>query len=341
MQGTLIHARRWAVSAVAAFVMLWLPTIGHAQTPPTITLCITTGGHIKNINGTCGKHQVELMFLQNGVPGVAGPTGPAGVAGPSGSIGVQGPTGPQGGQGVPGPDGPLGEMGPTGPNGPTGPPGLAGFFAGPTGPTGDTGPAGAQGPTGATGPNAFNTTLLTGGNLGFNIADAVGDHLGVSPFTTFFLGAGNGMDAQQLSEDIPLPGSFEPIPPASGATNAQLTNLLVRVTNAPGTDGDEALVFNVCVNDNCATGFGCTINIPSGTAPMLGTPSSGQGTATGNGAACSTPAFSSLQISNGDQVSIQVVQSSPAFPDHPILQSDVSWSMLFSRYANGDEHGGI
>jgi hypothetical protein len=355
MQGTLIHARRWAVSAVAAFVMLWLPTIGHAQ---TITLCITSGGHIKNINGTCTKGQTQLSFLMNGLPGVAGPAGPQGPAGvqgtngpagPTGTAGIEGskgaqglpglggPTGPGGPSGVPGPDGPLGEMGPTGPDGPTGPPGLAGFFAGPTGSTGLQGPTGAQGPTGPTGPNAFNTTVLTGGNLGFDVAQAVGDHLGVSPFTTFFLGAGNGMDAQQLSEDIPLPGSFAPIATAPGvppgSAFAQLTNLLVHVTAPPGIDGDEELVFTVCVNDNCALPgtLACTISIPGGGS---GFADSGQGTNPGNGAAC-TDTGDILTINNSDQVSIQVVQASP------FMQADVSWSMLFSRYANGDDNGGI
>src|SRR5271168_2410823 len=123
MQGTLIHARRWAVSAVAAFVMLWLPTIGHAQ---TTTLCITTGGHIKSIGGPCGKHQVQLTFLTNGVPGVAGPAGPQGPAGIQGTNGPVGPTGTagiegsKGAQGLPGLGGPTGIQGPAGVPGPDG-----------------------------------------------------------------------------------------------------------------------------------------------------------------------------------------------------------------------------
>ncbi len=370
MQGTLIHARRWAVSAVAAFVMLWLPTIGHAQ---TTTLCITTGGHIKSIGGPCGKHQVQLTFLTNGVPGAAGPAGPQGPAGiqgtngpvgPTGTAGIEGskgaqgvagltgPTGVQGPAGVPGPDGPLGEMGPTGPNGPTGPPGLAGFYAGATGVTGPTGLQGPTGPTGPTGPNAFNTSILTGGNLGINVASAVtecidgatppclpgmrvlssiGNRLGDPDGSddTFYLGAGNGMDLNQLSEDMPLPGSWMPAinssgmsVPIPGGTLGQLSQLRVHVTAPPDIDGDEFLIFNVCVNDNCSQNLSCEI--------IAGpTPNDSAG-----GAQCSDTS-DIVKIHNNDQVSIQVTQSTP------FNEADVSWSMLYSRYANGDESGGI
>ena len=97
MHGTLVHARRWAVSAAAAFVMLWLPTIGHAQ---TITLCINVKtGKIVSIGGPCGGSQVELDFDMNGITGPAGPTGPQGSAGVPGVIGLQGGQGPQGAAG--------------------------------------------------------------------------------------------------------------------------------------------------------------------------------------------------------------------------------------------------
>lgn len=319
MHWTLVHARRWAVSVAAAFVMLWLPTIGHAQ---TVTLCIKTGsGKIVSIGGPCGSGQVELDFDMNGITGPAGPTGPQGSAGVPGAIGFQGGQGPQGGAGVPGPDGDIGPNGVTGPNGPTGPPGLAGFSAGPTGPAGVQGPTGPTGGVGPTGPNAFNTSILTGGNLGNDVAAAAGNQLGASA-QTWFLGPANGMDLQQLSEDIPLPGSWSPVPPAPGATFATLSQLRVHVTAPPGSDGDEFLVFTVCVNDVCTTPLGCTISTPTSNDSA-------------GGAACSDTG-DTVSIANSDHVSIQVTQFGT-----PLPTADVSWSMLFRRYANGDETAGM
>jgi len=318
MHGTLVRARRWTLAAAATFVvMLGLPTMGHAQ---TTTLCINRkAGKIVNIGGPCGGGQVELDFNTDGVTGPAGPTGPQGPAGVPGAIGMQGGQGPEGAMGAPGPDGDIGPNGVTGPNGPTGPPGLAGFDAGPTGPTGVQGPTGAQGGTGPTGPNAFNTSILTGGNLGIDVATAAGNQLGGSALT-YFLGPANGMDLQQLSEDVPLPGSWQPAPPASGATFAQLSQLRVHVTKPPGSDGDEFLIFTVCINDNCVQPLSCTIDTPASNDSA-------------GGAECSN--LGSLSISNSDQVSIQVTQSAaPA-------GTEVSWSMLFRRYANGDETAGL
>jgi len=316
MHGTLVHARRWAVSAAAAFVMLWLPTIGHAQ---TVTLCIKVKtGKITSIGGPCGKGTVELDFNMAGITGPAGPTGPQGSAGVPGSIGAPGGQGPQGGAGVPGPDGDIGPNGVTGPNGPTGPPGLAGFDAGPTGPTGIQGPTGPTGAVGPTGPNAFNTSILTGGNLGENVGAAAGNQLGAAA-QTWFLGPANGMDMQQLSEDIPLPGSWCPAPPTSGATSATLSQLRVHVTAPPG-DGDEFLIFSVCVNDVCTGPLTCTI----GTTPD-----------SAGGSACSD-VVDTLSVSNSDQVSIQAVE----LGTQEFTTANVSWSMLFRRYANGDEPPG-
>jgi len=324
MHGTLVHARRWAVSAAAAFVMLWLPTIGHAQ---TVTLCIKLkGGKIVNIGGPCGKGQVELDFNMNGITGQAGPTGPQGPAGVPGVIGLQGGPGPQGAEGSPGQAGDIGPNGVTGPNGPTGPPGLAGFNAGPTGPSGIQGPTGVQGGVGPTGPNAFNTSILTGGDLGVDVASASGTQL-ISTAATWYLGPANGMagpatgvspTVQQLSEDIPLPGSWCPAPNAPGATDATLSQLRVHVT-APLGDGDESLVFTVCVNDNCGLlpALTCTINAAD----------------SAGGSACSTGPFASLPIKNSDQVSIQAVE----IGSQEFTTAEVSWSMLFRRYANGDE----
>jgi hypothetical protein len=322
MHGTLVHARRWAVSAAAAFVMLWLPTIGHAQ---TITLCINVKtGKIVSIGGPCGGSQVELDFDMNGITGPAGPTGPQGSAGVPGAIGLQGGQGPQGAQGAPGPAGDIGPNGVTGPNGPTGPPGLAGFDAGPTGPTGIQGPTGPTGAVGPTGPNAFNTSILTGGDLGVDVASASGTQL-IKTAATWYLGPANGMagpatgvspTVQQLSEDVPLPGSWCPAPMAPGATNATLSQLRVHVTAPPG-DGDEFLIFTVCVNDNCSLPLTCTI----GTTPD-----------SAGGSACSNTSVN-LPIKNSDQVSIQTVETGT----QEFTTAEVSWSMLFRRYANGDE----
>jgi hypothetical protein len=130
------------------------------------------------------------------------------------------------------------------------------------------------------------------------------------------------MDLQQLSEDVPLPGSFAPVPPAAGATPATLSNLLVHVTVPPGNVTETSfLVFTVCVNDVCnlTPSLACTIST------MTSTPNDSAG-----GAACSSN--STIPIANSDQVSIQVTQAGLAIPT-----ADVSWSMLFRRYANGDE----
>jgi len=43
-----------------------------------------------------------------------------------------------------------------------------------------------------------------------------------------------------------------------------------------------------------------------------------------------------MSVSNADQVSIQVTQVVGS-GIIPLNTADVSWSMLFSRYANGDE----
>jgi hypothetical protein len=318
MYGTLVHARRWTlVAAAAVVVMLGLPTRGHAQ---TITLCINPKhGKIVSIGGPCGGGQVELDFNENGITGPAGPTGPQGSAGVPGLIGLQGGQGPEGAAGAPGPAGDIGPNGVTGPNGPTGPPGLAGFDAGPTGPTGIQGPAGPTGGVGPTGPNAFNTSILTGGNLGENVAAAAGNQLGSSFPGPWFLGPANGMDLQQLSEDIPLPGSWCPAPPTSGATPATLSQLRVHVTKPPG-DGDESLIFTVCVNDNCSLPLTCTIGPFPDSA---------------GGSACSDT-FDTLSIANSDQVSIRVVETGAL----EFTAADVSWSMLFRRYANGDQPPG-
>lgn len=341
MQGTLIHARRWAVSAVAAFVMLWLPTIGHAQ---TTTLCITTGGHIVNIDGTCGRHQTQLSFLTAGVPGAAGPAGPQGPAGLQGTVGPVGPTGtagiegskgqqgatgdpglqgPMGPVGVPGPDGLIGPNGATGPTGPTGPPGLTGI-QGATGVVGPTGERGETGPTGPSGPDGFNATVLTGGNLGLDVATGSGNELGEAG-VLWFLGAGNGMDAVQSSEDIPLPGSWQKVGLAGssggGAAAGTLSNLLVRVTAPPGST--DAFVFAVCVNDVC--------NIPTTLTCAI----AGSGTTITNGNVCSDT-VDTVSINNSDQVSIQVTQVLGPVGGLPLNPSQVSWSMLYSRFANGD-----
>lgn len=316
MHGTLVHARRWTLGAAAAVVvMLGLASTGNAQ---TVTLCINMKkGTIVSIGGPCGGGQVNLTFDQNGVQGPAGPTGPQGPAGLPGATGAPGGIGPQGAQGAPGQAGDIGPVGILGPVGPTGPPGLAGFDAGPTGPSGATGPQGATGPVGPTGPNAFNTSILTGGDLGVDVASASGTQL-VKAAATWYLGPGNGMATQQLSEDVPLPGSWCPAPPASGATPATLSQLRVHVTAPPG-DGDEFLVFNVCVNDNCSSPLlTCTIN----TLDSVG------------GSRCFG---SGIQpIANGDQVSIQVVETGL----QEFTTAEVSWSMLFRRYANGDEPPG-
>lgn len=361
MQGTLIQARRWAVSAVAAFVMLWLPTIGHAQ---TTTLCITTGGHVVNIGGPCGRHQVQLTFLTAGVPGVAGPAGPQGPAGVQGTVGPVGPTGtagiegskgqqgatgdpglqgPMGPVGVPGPDGLIGPNGATGPTGPTGPPGLTGVV-GATGVVGPTGLRGEMGPTGPTGPAAFNTSVLTGGNLGDNVGTASGNRLGGSSSAVWFLGPANGMDAMQTSEDIPLSGSWAPaatapgVPP--GSAFATLSDLQVRVTAPPGST--DAFVFTVCVNhngiDNCSVLDTLTCAI-AGSGTTIGTGKSliPPGPAVG-GATCEDTT-DTVSISNTDQVSIQVTQVEGPVGGGLLDTADVSWSMLFSRYANGDDTG--
>lgn len=335
MEGTLIQARRWVVGAVAAFVMLWLPTIGHAQ---TVTLCIKTRtGQIVSITPPCGGGQVELDFNMDGVVGPAGPTGPQGAAGVLGMVGNPGGPGAQGAGGAPGPDGAIGPTGPTGLNGPTGPPGLAGFDAGPTGPSGVTGPTGPTGVTGPTGPNAFNTTILTGGDLGVDVASASGTQLtkgGLGVITTWYLGPGNGMagpapgvspTVQQLSEDIPLPGSWCPSStgfpsPNPGATPATLSQLRVHVTAPPG-DGDEFLAFNVCVNDVCTGPLACTIGAPNPSGPD-----------SAGGSECSNTSVN-LPINNSDHVSIQVIETGL----QEFTTAEVSWSMLFRRYANGDE----
>ena len=324
MYGTLVHARRWTLAAAAAVVvMLGLPTRGHAQ---TITLCINPRhGTIVSIGGPCGGGQVELDFNMDGITGPAGPTGPQGPAGVPGVTGMQGGQGPQGPVGAPGPDGNIGPTGLVGPNGPTGPPGLAGFSAGPTGPIGATGPTGPTGGTGVTGPNAFNTSILTGGNLGINVASAAGNRLG-NALQTWFLGAGNGMDLQQLSEDVPLPGSWAlGAPPTLTAAPATLSNLLVRVTVPPG--GGDAYTFTVCVNDVCTQPLMCNI--------------AGDAATIGGGAECSDTSHT-VMINNGDQVSIQVTQVQGGIGSDPLSTADVSWSMLFRRFANGDEpgHGG-
>jgi hypothetical protein len=337
MYEIVIHARRWALGAVAAVLvmLLGLPAIGDAQ---TTTLCVNTkNGKIANIGGPCTGKQVDVTFLTGGVQG---PTGAAGPSGPSGAQGIAGITGPMGAMGPQGPVGPggfVGPVGPTGPTGPTGPPGLTGIV-GATGATGPTGPTGAVGPTGATGPAAFNTTVLTGGNLGFNVATADGNRLGGANGILWFLGAGNGMDGgclptdptcvtHQISEDIPLPGSWAPaatapgVPP--GSAFAKLSNLLVRVTAPPGSV--DAFVFTVCVNDNCpSSNLTCAI--------------AGSGTGITGGATCSdTNPLHNVSISNADQISIEVMQVVPPVGGVPVNPADVSWSMLFSRYANGDE----
>jgi Collagen triple helix repeat (20 copies) len=318
MHEILIHARRWALGVVAVLVMVWLPTIGYAQ---TTTLCVNAKtGKIANIGGPCTGKQVDITFLTDGVAGPTGPAGPAGPTGPQGIAGVTGGMGPMGPQGPVGPAGLVGPVGPTGPTGPTGPPGLTGLV-GATGATGPTGLTGVVGPTGATGPAAFNTSVLTGGNLGFNVASAAGNRLGGSPATVWFLGAGNGMDLQQISEDIPLPGSWQPIPPAPGAASAMLSQLEVRVTAPPGSGN--AWTFKVCVNDNCS--------IPGALSCFI------TGPTVAGGFTCSDLSHT-VSIANADQVSIQVTQVSALPPiGSPLNPADVSWSMLFSRYANGDE----
>ena len=317
MHGTLVHARRWTLGAAAAVVvMLGLATNGHAQ---TVTLCIKLRtGKIVSVGGPCVGGQVNLNFNQNGVDGPVGPTGPQGPAGIPGAIGAPGGQGSQGATGSPGQAGDIGPNGILGPVGPTGPPGLAGFDAGPTGPSGATGPGGATGPTGATGPNAFNTSILTGGDLGLDVASASGTQL-VKAAATWYLGPANGMtdSTSQLSEDVPLPGSWCPAP-SSPALGATLSQLRVHVT-APQGDGDEFLVFNVCVNDNCSS--------PLLTCMIDAADSAG-------GSACLGAGIQ--PIANGDQVSIQVLETGV----QEFTTAEVSWSMLFRRYANGDEPPG-
>lgn len=112
------------------------------------------------------------------------PTGPTGYTGPS--PGSTGPTGATG-AGPTGPTGPSGQLGPTGPvSTVTGPTGRTGFTgppgAGPTGSTGPVGPAGTPvvGSTGAGGSPLGPSGSLQFGNVVFNWASIVVNHLGVT-----------------------------------------------------------------------------------------------------------------------------------------------------------------